>query len=132
MFARLLLFAALLASSVVAGASPRRVYAVRWNAPSESSAEQRALIDEVDSQLRAELRKRGASIVDGASVASAIVLRPSIEILPSALRLNVIGVRGADQKLLGTISAKAAGSSRSAQLKALVTRACAEAEQLEP
>lgn len=65
------------------------------------------------------------------TLGSAILLKPRLEIFPKALELNVVGVRGADQKLLGTISMRAAGSSRQAQLKALVTRACAEADQLE-
>jgi hypothetical protein len=47
------------------------------------------------------------------------------------LRLNVVVLRSADRKFLGSISTKAAGSSRDAQLKAIVTHVCREAEQLE-
>ena len=86
------------------------------------------MIAQADQQLREELRRRGASVVEGQPGAAAIVLKPSLEVFPRAMELHLVGVR--DQKLLGTISMKAAGSSRDAQLRALVTRACVEAEQL--
>lgn len=123
-----LVFALLLLSGMVAPAAsaPRRVYVVRWAAVGES-VESRALVAQADRQLRDELMRRGASVVEQSS--QAIVLKPSLEVFPRALKLNVVGVR--DQRLLGTISTKAAGSNREAQLKAIVGRACVEAELLE-
>ncbi len=123
---RILLSVVLLAASSVSALSTRRVYAVSWS-DSATSPEQRELSRQIDRELRAALRQRGAFVVES-RVATAIVLKPSIEVWPKALKLNVVGVR--DRKLLGTISAKAAGSTRDAQVKALVARASAEAEQL--
>src|SRR5262245_15295480 len=120
---RFALMMVLLLASNVGTAANRKVYVVRWQSSAES-AEGRALIAQADRQLRDELQRRGASVVENAR--AAIVLKPSLEIFPKALKLNVIGVR--DQKLLGTISMKAAGSNRDAQLKAIVSRACAEAD----
>ncbi len=127
MSARLALTLMLLtATGGSAASAPQKVYVVRWQSGSQS-AEARALIAQADRQLRDELQRRGASVVENAR--TAIVLKPSLEIFPKALKLNVIGVR--DQKLLGTISMRAAGSNRDAQLKAIVSRACAEADSFE-
>lgn len=127
MSARLALVLMLLtATGGSAAPASKKVYVVRWQSGAQST-EARALIAQADRQLRDELQRRGASVVESAS--TAIVLKPSLEIFPKALKLNVIGVR--DQKLLGTISMKAAGSNRDAQLKAIVTRACAEADAFE-
>lgn len=124
---RFVLAALLLGGMLAPAASaPRRVYVVRWAGAGET-VEGRALVAQADRQLRDELQRRGASVVEQSS--QAIVLKPSLEIFPRALRLSVIGVK--DQRLLGTISTKAAGSNREAQLKAIVGRACVEAELLE-
>ena len=124
---RFALAALLLAGMMAPAASaPRRTYVVRWTGVGES-IEGRALVAQADRQLRDELTRRGGSVVEQSS--HAIVLKPSLEIFPRALKLNVVGVR--DQRLLGTISTKAAGSNREAQLKAIVGRACVEAELLE-
>ena len=100
-----------------------------WSSGADASPERRALIEQADRQLRDELRRRGAFVVEAQTSAATIVLKPSLEIFPRALKLNLVGVR--DQKLLGTISTKAAGSNRDAQLRAIVNRACVEADQLE-
>lgn len=129
MLARLSMCAVLLAGTLVgAVTAPRRVYVVTWGADRHGSSESRALIAQADRQLREELRRRGAAVIEGQATRAAIVLKPSLEILPGALKLNLVGVR--DQKLLGTISTRAAGSSRNAQLRAIVGRACLEADQL--
>lgn len=109
-----------------AAGAPRRVYVVRW-AGAGDSVESRALVAQADRQLRDELMRRGASVVEQSS--EAIVLKPSLEIFPRALKLSVVGVR--QQRLLGTISTRAAGSNRTAQLEAIVFRTCVEAELLE-
>ncbi len=130
MSSRLALFAMLLVGSFGSAASaPRRVYVVSWAAAGQASPERSALIAQADRQLRDELRRRGASVVEGQGLRAAIVLKPSLEVFPRALKLSVVGVR--DQKLLGTISTKAAGSNRDAQLRAIVNRACVEAELFE-
>lgn len=123
MFTRLMLVLATLSATQVAGATAR-VYAVTWSQGG-------TLIDQVDRQLRDELRRRGATVIDGDASRAAIVLKPSLEVLPGALKLSVIGVRNADHKLLGAISTKASGKSQQALVKALVSRTCSEAAQLE-
>ena len=100
-----------------------------WASTGEASPERSALIAQADRQLREELRRRGASVVEGQGLRAAIVLKPSLEVFPRALKLSVVGVR--DQKLLGTISTRAAGSNRDAQLRAIVNRACVEADLFE-
>ena len=132
MFARLALVAVLLASaSVVAASQKGRVYAVRWERGGDLSAERRALIEQVDRRLRDELRRRGATVVEGSSGAAVIVLTPSLEVLPKGLSLKLVGVRGLDRRLLGAVSMRASGGSRDAVLRAIVARACLEADQLE-
>lgn len=133
MFARLALGLALLTATSVNAVSRSRIYVI--SAATRGPAAENELNARVRVQMRHELEKRGAFVIDvvdylDGAAPSAIMLRPSVEILPSALQLNVVGVRAADQKLLGTISAKASGASREAQVRALVARACAEAEQL--
>lgn len=128
MLARLVMLTVLLMAGGSSAVSGARVYAVSWSRASSASPE---LVQQVDLQLREELKRRGAFVVDRAGP-STILLKPDIEVSPTSMRLNVVGVRAVDQKLLGTISAKASGASRSAQLKALVKRVCAESEQLAP
>ncbi len=124
MLARLALGALLLAGSAASSARAQRVYVVKWGSGADASPERRALTDQLDRQLRDELRRRGASVVERG--VQAIVLKPSLEIFPRALKLNLVGVR--DQRLLGTTSMKAAGSNREAQLRAVVNQACLEAD----
>jgi hypothetical protein len=133
MLARFALGIALLSATSVNAVSRSRIYVI--TAGKRAQQAENELNARVRSQMRTELERRGAFVADvmeyiDGTLPSAIVLRPSVEILPSALQLNVIGTRAGDQKLLGTISAKASGSNRDAQVKALVSRACAEAEQL--
>ena len=124
MLARLAFGALLLVGTLASSARPQRVYVVKWGSGIDASPERRALTEQLDRQLRDELRRRGASVVEQS--VQAIVLKPSLEIFPRALKLNLVGVR--DQKLLGTISMKAAGSNREAQLRAVVNQACLEAD----
>lgn len=130
MSARLLAVASLLGAALVFAATPSRVYVVSWS-EGDRSPEVRALTELADRELREELLRRGAAVVESSPAPSgAIVLRPSLEVLPGALKLNVVGLRSTDRALLGTISTKASGSTRSAQLRAVVKRACHEADQL--
>lgn len=131
MLARLALVAVLLAGSSVGAASQGRVYAVRWERGGELTPERRALIEQFDRRLRDELRRRGATVVDTTSDATAIVLTPSLEVLPKGLSLKLVGVRGLDRRLLGAVSMRASGANRDAVLRAIVARACLEADQLE-
>jgi hypothetical protein len=130
MFARLAIVMTFLAASSVQGALNPRVYALSWS-QAESTPERSALVGEVDRQLRDELRRRGATVIDGDARRASIVLKPSLEILPGGLKLSLVSVRAADQKLLGAISTKASGASQKALVRALVTRTCNEATQLE-
>ena len=118
--------AAVLLVGMIASATPRRVYEVSWGRSGDASAEQRALIEQADRGLRDELRR----CVEGPAT-EAIVLKPSLEVSPRTLRLSLVVMRSADRKLLGTISARASGSSRDAQLRAIFTRVCRETALLE-
>jgi hypothetical protein len=132
MSARLATLALLLTAAVTFAASPPRVYVLTWVTEGAAGAEQQALRDEADRQLRAELERRGAVVVEAKRAGrTAIVLSSRLEVLPGAMKLQVLGVRRADRKLLGSISMKASGASRTAQLKAIVKRASHEADQLE-
>ncbi|MDP2272633.1 MAG: hypothetical protein Q8K32_18000 [Archangium sp.] len=120
---------ALLLSGTFAAASPRRTYVVNWGTTHELSAEDRALIEKCDRQLRAELLRRGATVTDRKDARTAIVLRPTLEVLPQGLKLDMVGMRNADKKLLGSVSVKAGGASRDAQLRAIVKHVCSEAAE---
>jgi hypothetical protein len=98
---RLVVVVALL--SAVALAAPR---------PSEEGG----LLEQVDLRLR--------------SCSPSLTLRPSLDVLPSALRLKVVVVRSADRTVLGSITTRASGASRQAQLRAVTTHVCREANQL--
>lgn len=122
----------LLAASVGFADPPRRIYLVSSPMPGGLSPESRALREEFELQLRAELRRRGATVLEQQDErVPAIVLRPRLEVLPRGLSLNLVGVRSGDKKLLGSISVKAGGATREAQLKALVRHACFEASQFD-
>ena len=120
-----LVTAAVLLVGMIASANPHRVYEVSWGKEGDAPAEQRALIDQVDRGLRDELRRCAEGPAD------AVILRPSLEISPRSLKLSLVVMRSADRKLLGMISAKASGSSRDAQLRAIFARVCREASLLE-
>ncbi|MEW5738165.1 MAG: hypothetical protein AB1938_04530 [Myxococcota bacterium] len=129
MSTRLVVGAVLLAAPL-AFAAPSRAFVVRW-AEESAQPEQRALVEQVDRQLKEELRRHGADVVDARSVDhSTIVLKTRLEVLPGAVRLHVVGLRGVDRALLGSISSKASGASRAAQLKAVVKQVCLEATLL--
>ena len=117
--------AAVLLVAMIASATPRRAYEVSWGTVGDASAEQRALIDQVDRGLRDELQR-----CDVGPTTDAVVLRPSLEISPRALKLSLVVMRSAERKLLGTISTKASGSSRDAQLRAIFARVCRETSLL--
>jgi hypothetical protein len=132
MFPRLALAGLVLAGAVVCAAPQRRVYVVTWAGEADASPERRALLDQADQQLREALVRRGASVVDAqGSSPGAILLRPRLEVLPQALKLDVVGLRSSDRSVLGTVSTKASGSTREAQLKAVVQRASAEVDGLQ-
>ena len=121
----------LLAGSVAFASSPQqgRVYLVTWAAVVDASPERRALMKECDRQLRDELHRRGAQVTDRPDARTAIVLRPNLHVLPKGLRLEMVGMRNADKKLLGSVSVKAGGASREKQLRALVKHVCSEADE---
>lgn len=125
-------FVVMLAAFVASADPPRRVYLVTSPLPGGLSPESLALRAEFEFQLRDELRRRGATVLERQDErVSAIVLRPRLEILPRGLSLELVGVRSGDKKLLGSISVKAGGATREAQLKALVRHACFEASQFD-
>lgn len=120
------------ASAVVLGAAlapagaPSRVYVVQW---AGAAAAQDVLTQELDRALKDELARRGGAVVSRPR-AGAIVLSARLEVLPRGLRLEVLGLRGADRAVLGSISTKASGASRAAQVRAVARRVGAEAALL--
>ena len=124
-----LTFCALVLGGTLAAANPHRTYVVAWGTTTGLSAEDRALVEKCDRQLRAELLRRGATVTERKDAHAAIVLRPTLQVLPQGLKLEMIGMRNADKKLLGSVSVKAGGSSRDAQLRALVKHVCSEADE---
>ena len=125
------LAALILVATLASAAEPARTYVVSWGTSVERSAEKRAVVEQFDRKLRDELHRRGAIVLDRDNHSPAIVLRPRLEVTAKGLRLNLVALRSGDQQLLGSISLKAAGASREAQVRALVTRACLEAEELQ-
>ncbi|MBL9037277.1 MAG: hypothetical protein JNG84_02060 [Archangium sp.] len=130
--------AALVLSAAVSSATafaaeqpPRRVYVVAAAGGMAASPERQALLADFEEQLRAELRRRGATVVERAVAYGTIVLRPTLTIAPHGLTLKLVGLRASDRQLLGAVSLKAAGSNRGALLRAMVARACNEAELLD-
>jgi hypothetical protein len=132
LLAHLALGALLLAGAQGSATAPQRVYVVSWASVRDAPPEHRALVEQADRELKAELKRRGALVVESPRAhRQAIVLSPSLEVFPGGLTLKLVGQRGWDRSLLGAISTKASGSSRAAQLKAVVRHVCEEAQQLE-
>lgn len=126
------MLASLVAGAVVLGAAlappapPARVYVVQW---AGAAAGQDALTQQLDRALKDELSRRGAAVVERPR-AGAVVLSARLEVLPRGLALEVLGLRAADRAVLGTISTKASGASRAAQVRAVARRVGAEAALL--
>ncbi len=108
-------------------AQGKLVYAVAWT--SASAGQDRAVVEQADKQLRAELTRRGARVVREGQVRDAIVLMPKLEVSPEAVSLSLVKV-GADRALLGAVKARAAGPHRDAKLQKLVERAVDEVARL--
>ena len=103
-----------------------RVYRVTWGSTDPSSE---GLAAQLDHQLREELQRRGATLIADTDPRAAIILRPNLSVTAHGLELNLAGVRSTDQQLIGSASMKATGSSRNAQVAAIVKRACLEADR---
>lgn len=132
MSARLALSLAALAATLASAEEPsRRVYLVAWGAAEICTPERREIMDEFDRQLREELSRRGALARGFKEGNGAIVLRPSLEVAPTTITLDLVALRSSDRKLLGSASVKVSGATRAAQLRALVQRACLEADQFD-
>lgn len=127
---RLPLLAVLVVATLASAAEPR-LYVLTLATSADASPERRGLLEQLDRRLRAELRQHGATVLDKKDSRASIVLRPSLDVSKRGLKLNLVGLRSADQKLLGSISMKASGASRDAQLRAIVRRAGLEASLFE-
>lgn len=130
--ARLALSSLVLVATLASATSTQRVYVVRWPTDGDVSVERRALVEQVDRRLRDELARCGMTVLaagEAAGPRGAVVLRPRLEVAPSSLTLQLLSLR--DQKVLGTSSTKASGTSRKAQLRGVVSRVCDEARRLE-
>lgn len=117
--------------SCATAAPSGRVYRVTWGSAADPSSEGPALTAQLDRQLREELQRRGATLIDSADPRAAIILRPNLRVTVRGLELSLVGVRSTDQQVLGSASMKATGSSRNAQVEAIVKRACLEADRFE-
>lgn len=128
---RLLLAVLLAATGLSCATAPTgRVYRVTWG-NTDLNNEGPALKAQLDRQLREELQRRGATLIDDADPRAAIILRPNLSVTAHGLELNLAGVRSTDQQLIGSASMKATGSSRNAQVAAIVKRACLEADRFQ-
>ncbi len=61
-----------------------------------------------------------------------ITLKPRLEATADGMALHMMGVRSADQQVLGNFSLKVSGSSREKQVKGIASRICQEVSQLHP
>ena len=131
--ANLLLAAVFGGAAMFPAQAPKRdvpVYVVAWVAEQQASASQRAMVEQVDRELREELGRRGVVVSGNDAVAGAIVLVPHLEILPDAVKLSLVEVSFPGRAVVGSVSAKVSGSGRTPQLRALINRAVDEADQL--
>lgn len=129
MLTRLVVGAVLLGAPLAFAAPAPRTYVVQWSS-ARATAEQDTLVQQLDRALKDELTRRGAAVVERHR-AGVIVLSTRVEVLPRGLKLEVLGLRGADRSVLGTITTKVTGASRAAQVRAVVQRVCSEAALLE-
>ncbi|MDX2012320.1 MAG: hypothetical protein SFW67_19145 [Myxococcaceae bacterium] len=129
MSSRLVLLLVLLAAPLADARLGTRAWVVRWD--TASSLDAQGVAADIDAGLREALRQRGGEVLE-APRTDAIVLRPSVVVEDSAVRLKVVGVDAGTKQVLGSISLRAAGTRRAAVVRALVSRACAEAEAFIP
>jgi hypothetical protein len=122
---RLVLLLVLLAAPLADARLGTRAWVLHWD--TTSSLDANGMAAAIDAGLRAALRQRGGEVLETPR-RDAIVLRPSVVVEDRAVRLKVVGVDGATRQVLGAISLRAAGARREALVRALVTRACDEAE----
>ncbi len=115
----------LLVVLLVSGATQAhaRDYVVRW------AGERTSLVEQFDRHLKAELLRRGDTVVDEARGEGAIVLQPTVVLSGGALVLEVVGVMARSHALLGAVRtrAKVRGLVRDAVVQALVLRSCSDA-----
>ncbi|MCU0697458.1 MAG: hypothetical protein MUC96_13105 [Myxococcaceae bacterium] len=129
MSSRLVLLLVLLAAPLADARLGSRAWVLRWD--TTSSLDAQGVVADIDAGLREALRQRGGEVLE-APRKDAIVLRPSVVVEDRAVRLKVVGVDAVTRQVLGSISLRAAGPRRSAVVRALVSRACAEAEAFVP
>jgi hypothetical protein len=122
---RFALLLVLLAAPLADARPGARAWVLRWDV--SSSLDAHGVAADIDTALRQALRQRGDEVLE-APRHDAIVLRPSVVVEDRAVRLKVVGVDGATRQVLGAISLRAAGTRRDAVVRALVNRACLEAE----
>jgi hypothetical protein len=122
---RLVLLLVLLAAPLADARLGTRAWVLHWD--TTSSLDAHGVAADIDTALRQALRQRGGEVLE-APRHDAIVLRPSVVVEDRAVRLKVVGVDGATRQVLGAISLRAAGTRRDAVVRALVNRACLEAE----
>jgi len=116
--------------STAAHAEDLHLYAVSWSGDAQRSVATRAILEQADAQLRAELARRGNRVVNaGEPTANAIVLMPTLEVDSNGTTISMVKV-GADRSLLGSVKAKVGGPHRDAKLRRLIQRAVDEVARL--
>ncbi|MFT3838635.1 MAG: hypothetical protein QM723_16775 [Myxococcaceae bacterium] len=116
--------------STAAFAEGKIVYAVAWTDAQQSTMASRAIQDQVDQQLRAELARRGAAVVNaGEKSREAIVLKPRLLVDQDGTTFTVLKV-GADRQVIGSVKTKVRGPQRDEKLRKLVQKAVEEVARL--
>lgn len=116
--------------STAAFAEGKIVYAVAWTDAQQQTMATRAIQDQVDQQLRAELARHGASVMlPGEKSRDAIVLMPKLLVDQNGTTFTVLKV-SADRQVLGSVKAKVRGPQRDEKLRKLVQKAVEEVARL--
>lgn len=116
--------------STAAFAEGKIVYAVAWTDAQQSTMASRAIQDQVDQQLRAELARHGAAVVNaGERSREAIVLKPRLLVDQDGTTFTVLKV-GADRQVIGSVKTKVRGPQRDEKLRKLVQKAVEEVARL--
>ncbi len=112
-----------------ASAEGKIVYAVAWSDAQQQTIATRAIQDQVDAELRAELSRHGAVVNAGEKARDAIVLMPRVVMDQNGTTISMLKV-GADHTVLGSVKAKARGRHGDEKLRELIRKAVEEAVRL--
>jgi hypothetical protein len=115
--------------STAALAEGKIVYAVAWTDAQQQTMATRAIQDQVDVQLRAELARHGTVVNAGEKSRDAIVLMPRVTVDEKGTTISMLKV-SADRQVIGSVKAKARGRHGDDKLRELIRKAVEEAVRL--